>query len=125
MSGICKNPYFRFQALLCTTSLCREAGRQKTLHAFSHKNTARIDFKAHHLLSSSNFSRSEYHRNKWWQQQLCVTSTEVRHASSSSSLVKMHTNGGDYVEKQCFLAENLLSQTVLLCLSGCTFHGNK
>jgi len=35
------------------------------------------------------------------------------------------TNGGDYVEKQCFAAENVLYQCYCgLCIC-CSFHGNK
>ena len=37
------------------------------------------------------------------------------HAGSCSSLSKCMFNAGDYVEEQCFVAENLLYQTVLLC----------
>ena len=36
-------------------------------------------------------------------------------------LQKCIASGGDYVEKQCFVAENLLYQIVVFC----SFHGNK
>jgi len=43
----------------------------------------------------------------------------VQHTRSCSLLEKLLekkciANGGDYVEKQCFVAESLLDQTVLL-----------
>ena len=37
---------------------------------------------------------------------------QVGHPSSCSSLVKCIANGGDYAEKQCFVAENLLYQMI-------------
>jgi len=39
----------------------------------------------------------------------------AQHADCCSSLMKIRANGGDYVEEQCFVAENLLYQIVLLC----------
>ena len=39
----------------------------------------------------------------------------AQHAGSSSLLAKCTASVGDYVEKWCFVAENLLYQIVLLC----------
>jgi len=55
-----------------------------------------------------------------WQQQQWVTSAGVGlYEHGMQALVhcwrKCITNGGVYVEEECFVAENLLYQIVLLC----------
>jgi len=44
-------------------------------------------------------------------EQICMSAA----CSSCSSLVKCTADGGDYLGKYCFVAENLLYQIVLLC----------
>jgi len=60
---------------------------------------------------------------QWWQ---WVTSAGADfYKRSMQALVrcwkKYTANDGDYVEKQCFVAENLLYQIAVFC----SFHGNK
>jgi len=91
----------------------------------------------HSLMLAKCFSRldsgyvhSEAVGNAFQQQRLWVTSTGTDfYKHGMQTLVhcwwKCIANGGDYVEKQCFVAEYLLCQRVLLCSICCSFHGNK
>jgi len=40
---------------------------------------------------------------------------QAQHPGSCSSLAKLIANNGNYAEKYCFVAENVLYQVVLLC----------
>ena len=56
---------------------------------------------------------------QWQQQQWVIPAGAGLYERSMWALVhcwqKCRANGGDYAEKQCFVAENVLHQTVLLC----------
>ena len=57
---------------------------------------------------------------QYWQQQQWVTSVGAGFDEYSMQALVHHwqkclANGGDYVEKHCFVAENLLYRVVLLC----------
>ena len=55
----------------------------------------------------------------WWQQQWATSTGADCYEHGVQVLVycwqKCTANGGDYAEKQCFVAENLLNQILLLC----------
>ena len=55
--------------------------------------------------------------------QPCTAVMPQNEESQSAHPYKL-ANGGEYVEKECFVAENLLYQIVLLSLCTCNFHGN-
>ena len=80
---------------------------------------------------NSGYEHSQAAGGTFQQWQQWVTSTGADFYEHDLQVLVLHwqkciANGGDYVEKQCFVAENLLYRIVLLCsCSCCSFHGNK
>jgi len=91
-----------------------EVHMEQKLNHCMQKKIASIDIHQH-LLSVYEDQTVHVSTMKWW-----VTSTSaICYKRNTQALVcsweKWVANGGDYVEKLCLVAENLLYPTVLLC----------
>jgi len=126
----------------CATSVSREAVWQngiwlgsayeaKVCHRISpcRKKMALIDTHQH-LLNVHGVRTADVSIVRWWVcapwgGEWCVSAVAIAtvdhlHKSHGMQALVHHcwkciANGGDYLEKQCFVAENLLYQTLLLC----------